>query len=186
MGTRPLGNRQRYWGLLGLGAGQLKGWWPGSLDRITLAHHSWVPPLKNGRARPGAQSRPPISLASVTVTLCLALPGTPDWLYPGISDHILLCVDYTAPGPEAVSSSPPPGLLPGLLGWDARAGVGGSQEDSGYSVNTSCQYLLLPGARTSPSHLLPLQVLQENQGQVQRPPLNKTLLSQSLVSPSAK
>lgn len=143
------------------------------MDRITFAHHSWVPLLKRGRARPGTQSRPPISLASVTVTLCLALPKTPDWLYPGILDHMLLCVDDTAPGPEAVSPSPPPGLLLCLLGWDARAGVGSSQEDSGYSVNTSCQYLFLPGARPSPSHLLPLQVLQENQGQVQRPP-NKT------------
>lgn len=170
MGTGPLGNRQRYWGLLGLGAGQAERLVAWLLGQNHLCSPFLSPTAKSGRARPGAQSRPPISLASVTVTLCLALPGTPDWLYPGISDHILLCVDDTAPGPEAVSPSPPPGLLPGLLGWDARAGVGGSQEDSGYSVNTSCQYLLLPGARTSPSHLLPLQVFQENQGQVQRPP----------------
>lgn len=38
--------------------------------------------------------------------------------------------------------------------------MGSSQEHLDYSVNTACQYLLLPGARASPSHLLPLQVPQ--------------------------
>lgn len=53
-------------------------------------------------------------------------------------------------------------LLGNRLGCKGSEGVdvGGSQEDSDYSVNTACQYLLLPGARASPSHLLSLQVPQ--------------------------
>lgn len=51
-------------------------------------------------------------------------------------------------------------LLPSWLGCEAGVAVGCSQEDSGYSVNTSCQYLLLPGAEPPPPTCCPLQVLQ--------------------------
>lgn len=118
--------------------------------------------------------RPPISLALVTILPGLALPRTlTSGGCPWISDQMPPVCRQHGPRPRRGFSEPTSWLapLPSWLGCQgcAGVGVGGSQEDSDYSVNTACQYLLLPGARASPSHLLPLQVPQTSLVRRSRP-----------------
>lgn len=101
----------------------------------------------------------------MTITPSLALPRTLTGGALGFLTQCLLCVGGIAPGPEEAS---PSHLLAHSLAFLARVqrlcgcgcGCGPQPGGLGLQCKHSRQYLLLPGARASPSHLLPLQVPQ--------------------------